>query len=90
MNPAPERYVYYRLKPEQAEAARAAFDAARAGAAVRLLQRADTEAGLLTWMEIYGPDVEQAAELEPRIAAALAGLIEEPRHVEHFLALTGA
>jgi Domain of unknown function (DUF4936) len=84
VNPA-ELYVYYRLAPEQVRAARAAFEAACAGASVRLLQRQEPEQGLLTWMEIYEPEL--AATLEPRVATAMAAFVQGARHYERFAAL---
>ncbi|MET0518130.1 MAG: DUF4936 family protein [Burkholderiaceae bacterium] len=81
---AAEVYVYYRLKVEQATAARAAFERARGDAPVRLLQRQDGEPGLLTWMEVYEPGLDA---LELRIAAALAGFVQGLRHRECFVAL---
>lgn len=77
-----ELYVYYRLKPEQASAAQAAFEAARVGAPVRLLQGQDLEQGLLTWMEVYGADLP--LPLEPRIAAAMEPFVQGTRHHERF------
>jgi Domain of unknown function (DUF4936) len=77
-----ELYVYYRLKPEQAASAQAAFEAARAGAPVRLLQGQTPEHGLLTWMEVYGPDLP--LPLEPSIAAAMAAFVQGARHHERF------
>lgn len=85
MSPAAaEVYVYYRLKVEQATAARAAFETARGDAPVRLLQRQDSEPGMLTWMEIYGPGLDA---LELRVAAALASFVQGIRHRESFLPL---
>lgn len=84
---AAERYVYYKLRPERAVAARAAFEAARADAPVRLLQRQDSDPGMLTWMEIYGPELVDAAACERRIAAAMAPYVQGLRHGEAFDAL---
>ncbi|MDN3920630.1 DUF4936 family protein [Roseateles violae] len=80
---AGELYVYYKLRAGLAAAARAAFDAARGMAPVRLLQR-DEGGAWLTWMEIYAPE---QPELEARIAAALAPFIEGERHGERFAEL---
>ena len=78
-----ELYVYYKLRAERAAAARAAFEAARGDASVRLLQRPNG-GDLLTWMEIHA--IEQSA-VEARIAAAMAPFIEGDRHRERFTAL---
>ena len=80
-----ELYVYYRLRAEQAGAARAAFDAARGAQPVRLLQRQDgAGAALLTWMEIYAVDLDDAQALERRIAQALQPFVQGLRHCERF------
>lgn len=85
MSPAGvELYVYYKLEPAQAEAALAAFEQARGEAPVRLLQRREAAASLLTWMEVYGADVAQADAIEQRVASAMAGLVSGPRHLERF------
>lgn len=81
---AAELYVYYKLQPERATVARAAFEAARAEAPVRLLQRQDGDPGLLTWMEIYGPGLADAAACERRIAAVMAPYVQGLRHCEVF------
>ena len=80
-----ELYVYYKLRAENAAAARAAFEAARGDTAVRLLQREDG-GELLTWMEIHAP---QQADVEARVAAAMAPFIEGARHRELFSPLSG-
>lgn len=91
MVPAEELYVYYKLRAERADAALIAFEAARGAAppqSLRLLQR--REAGsteLLTWMEIYAGEPAAAAALEQRVAAALVGYLEGPRHLERFMPL---
>ncbi|MDM4765163.1 DUF4936 family protein [Pelomonas sp. SE-A7] len=82
---AEELYVYYKLRPEAASAARAAFELARASAPVRLLQRPGSD-GLLTWMEIY---TETQLHCEPRIAAALGPFVLGDRHAEWFEPLSG-
>ena len=80
-----ELYVYYRLCSEQAEAARAAFESARASAPVRLLERQDPAGStLLTWMEIYGADVEDPLTVEQRLAQALEPFLQGTRHIEIF------
>ena len=83
----PELYVYYKLRAEQAEAARAVFEAARGDAPARLLQRADGEGAdaMLTWMEIYPPGLEA---LEARVAEALYPILPGPRHREKFAPLS--
>lgn len=78
-----ELYVYYKVKAERAAAARAAFEAARGDASVRLLQRQDA-GEMLTWMEIHAA---KQTEPEARIAAAMAPFIEGDRHLERFVAL---
>ncbi|WP_349744421.1 DUF4936 family protein [Roseateles cavernae] len=85
-----ELYIYYKLGPAQAEAALAAFEQARGEAPVRLLQRRDGDAALLTWMEVYGPDVAQAQLVEQRIAAVMAPFAVGARHREAFEALSPA
>lgn len=81
-----ELFVYYQLRPERAVEARAAFEATRAGAPVRLLQRGGSGSlmGFLTWMEVYpaGSDA-----LEARIAAAMVPFVEGLRHREAFMPL---
>lgn len=85
MSAAPaELYVYYKLHARQAQAALAAFTQARAEAPVRLLQRQEADQPLLTWMEIYGPGVADAAALEAHIAAVMAPFAQGPRHREVF------
>ncbi|HEY1090949.1 MAG TPA: DUF4936 family protein [Burkholderiaceae bacterium] len=76
-----ELYVYYRIAPAAAEAARQAFEAARGVDEVRLLQRNDDTEGDLTWMEIYR---SEALAAEPRIAAAMAPFALKGRHIERF------
>ena len=88
MSAAPaELYVYYKLHERQAEAALAAFALARGAAPVRLLQRQEAGQPLLTWMELYGPGVADAAALEARIAAVMAPFAQGPRHREAFTPL---
>lgn len=86
--PAPlEIYVYYRLHLDQAAAARAAFDAARGGAPVRVLQRHDSDPLMVTWMEIYGAGVDDPLGLEQEIAAAMTPFVQGLRHRELFMPL---
>ena len=76
-----ELFVYYRLRADQAVAARAAFEAVRAGRPLRLLQRQDPDPSLLTWMEVY-PAAQGGAE--PAVAAAMAPFVQGLRHREAF------
>jgi hypothetical protein len=84
---AAELYVYYKLRAEQVAAARAAFDGARGGEPVRLLQRHDGDGALLTWMEVYGAELADASALERRIAQALQPFVQGLRQCEVFVAL---
>jgi hypothetical protein len=94
---ARELFVWYRVRKDRADAARAAalamqrsLCAERPGLQARLLVRDDGETS--TWMETYslpsppaGSGVDVA--IEAAIAAAalrLEGLIDGPRHVEAF------
>ena len=96
---ARELFVWYRVRPDRADAARVAVLAMqrslcneRPGLHARLLVRDD--AGTSTWMETYSlpsPSTGDAtgidAAIEAAIAAAagpLAGLIDGPRHAEAF------
>lgn len=87
--PPTEFFVYYKLHAGQAEAARAAFEQAREGQPVRLLQRSDTDPVFLTWMEIYGPALPDAAALQARVAAHMAPFAQGPRHLESFVGIAG-
>ncbi|MEJ6004307.1 DUF4936 family protein [Paucibacter sp. AS339] len=78
-----ELYVYYKLAPSQADAARRAFEAA-AGGAGRLLQREEPGTELLTWMEIYRGPEPQVTGLEALVALALTPFISGSRHLERF------
>ncbi len=78
-----ELYVYYKLRPVDGPAARAAFEAARGDADVRLLQRED-QGQFLTWMEVYGSG---SAGLEPTLAAAMEDFAQGGRHIETFVPL---
>ncbi|MGZ8259193.1 MAG: DUF4936 family protein [Caldimonas sp.] len=94
-----ELFVWYRVDPRRADAARAAVDAMQRAlvAAVpelrsRLLIRRD--AGVQTWMETYALPVRSSdrrdgvdAGIEAAIATAalaLRGVIDGERHVEAF------
>jgi len=97
---ARELFIWYRVRPERADAARAAVVALQQSLRqdwprlqTRLLVRDDGETS--TWMETYSrPDPGASAEgggidatLEAAIAAAagsLEGLIDGPRHAEAF------
>jgi hypothetical protein len=87
--PAVELYVYYRVHADQLTAALAAFEQARQAQPVRLLQRHDNDPVFQTWMEIYGPELPDAADAERRIAAALGAFAQGPRHREAFAAVAG-
>nr|WP_316639147.1 DUF4936 family protein [uncultured Roseateles sp.] len=89
----PELYVYYKLEPEQAEAALAAFDRLRAalrqqlpGLQSRLLQRPVVPGAQQTWMEVHSwpqgatPTDGWQAAIE-KLAEPLPG---SQRHVEVF------
>ena len=84
-----ELYVYYRVHADQLTAALAAFEQAREAQPVRLLQRHDNDPVFQTWMEIYGPELPDAAAAERRIAAALGAFAQGPRHREAFAAVAG-
>lgn len=89
--PAPiELYVYYKVHADQLAAAQAAFEQAREGRPVRLLQRQDNDPVFSTWMEIYGPGLPDAAATEQSIAAALGSFAQGPRHREAFRAVAGS
>jgi hypothetical protein len=77
-------YVYYRVSPQDAPAALAAFTQARGEAPVELLQRPELSGGLHTWMEVYPAS---ATVQEPVIAAAMAPWVADGRHVERFTPL---
>jgi hypothetical protein len=74
-------YVYYRVAPQHAADACAAFVAACGAASVELLCRPGVQDGLQTWMEVYGDD---DVTLEPAVAAAMQAWLAGPRHVEAF------
>ncbi|MDH0867702.1 DUF4936 family protein [Mitsuaria sp. GD03876] len=84
-----ELYVYYRVHTDHLAAALAAFEQARDARPVRLLRRHDNDPVFQTWMEIYGPELPDAADAERGIAAALATFAQGPRHREAFAALAG-
>ena len=77
-------FVYWRVPAADAERAVAAVREvhARLGAVVQLWRRPEVRDGKVTVMEVYQADL--AAALEPAAAAALAGLLDGPRHVECF------
>ena len=92
---ARELFVWYRVRRERADDARAAVLALQRslrnewpGLQARLLARDGSETS--TWMEIYSLPASGAdddAGIEAAIAAAalpLEGLIDGPRHVESF------
>ena len=96
---ARELFVWYRVRKDRADAARAAalamqrsLCAERPGLQARLLVRDDGETS--TWMETYSLPTRSAGDdpgidgaIEAAIAAAaepLEGLIDGPRHVEAF------
>ncbi|QPF73953.1 DUF4936 family protein [Roseateles sp. DAIF2] len=76
-----ELFVYYRLRAVDVDAARSAFEDARAGRPLRLLQRQDADPSLLTWMEIY-PAAQ--VDAEPAVAAAMSAFVQGLRHREVF------
>ncbi|OWQ92105.1 hypothetical protein CDN99_07060 [Roseateles aquatilis] len=82
-----ELYVYYKVHADQLAVAQAAFEQARGSRPVRLLQRHDNDPVFRTWMEIYGPELPDAADAERRIAAALGAYAQGPRHREAFAAV---
>lgn len=84
-----ELYVYYKVHADQLAAAQAAFEQAREGRPVRLLQRQDHDPVFSTWMEIYGPGLPDAVAAEQTIAAALRDFAQGPRHREAFTAVAG-
>lgn len=84
-----ELYVYYRVHADQLADALSAFEHARHGQPVRLLQRHDNDPVFQTWMEIYGPELPDAAASEREIAAALGSFAQGPRHREAFAAVAG-
>ncbi|MBV8125947.1 MAG: DUF4936 family protein [Burkholderiaceae bacterium] len=86
-----ELYVYYKLDPLDAPAARQALDAARLrlsdGVNLRLLERQEAQASnAITWMEVYNcadghADLDAA---QHAVADALAPFCKHGRHVERF------
>jgi len=99
---ARELFVWYRVRRDRAEEARALVAALQRslraewpGLEARLLVRDDGETP--TWMEIYSRPARSAAKdggvdaaIEAAIAAAalrLEGVIDGPRHVEAFAAI---
>jgi hypothetical protein len=94
-----ELFIYYRVRAGDAAAALAAVQRLHAelrerfpGLRARLLQRPETDQGLLTWMETYatdpgtgGIDAAMQTHIETR-ASALLPLIQGARHTEAFTA----
>lgn len=90
-----ELYIYYRVSPAQAEAARREVQALHtelrgryAGLVARCLRRAGTGAGeSQTWMEIYthaaGLSADDVAAILQRGATTVCS-IDGPRHAEVF------
>ncbi|WP_177200659.1 DUF4936 family protein [Roseateles sp. YR242] len=87
---AQELYVYYRVHLDQAPAALAAFETARDGQPVRLLQRRDHDPVFQTWMEIYAPPLADAVGTELRVATAMGPFAQGPRHREVFGPIAGS
>lgn len=93
-----ELYIYYRLDPAEAAAARHEIEQAQAtlraalpGLQTRLLQRPPQPGAALTWMEIYRhPGGLSTADLAALTTAlqALPSQRQGPRHGELFEALT--
>ncbi len=91
----PEIFVYYRIRAADSAAALTAFRklqeqlAAEAVpiSALRVLQRQDSDSSLPTWMEVYGPGLNDPVGLEARVAAAMAPFVQGLRHRECFTAL---
>ena len=92
-----ELFVWYRVGPERAGAARIAVAAMQDelcadidGLVARLLRRSGDDEALQTWMEAYarpgydaGVDADTEARIEVR-ARSMAGLIDGARHGEAF------
>lgn len=92
-----ELYVYYRAAPSDTDALTAALGrmhgalrASHPGLSARVLRRPEPRDGRCTWMEVYAAppddDVDALAADIATAAEALAGWIDGPRHVEHFVA----
>lgn len=96
-----ELFVYYRVRPTDAQAVRGAVHAMQAqlrarhpALIARLLHRADSADGDQTWMEVYTTDPARApqgvdAELQAAIDAAAIVLqpwLAGPRRTEVFVA----
>lgn len=91
-----ELFVYYRVRPVDAEALARAVAAMQAGLrerhpglSARLLRRDDAAAETETWMETYASTLHSGidAALEAEIDAAarpLLALIDGTRHLERF------
>ena len=95
-----ELFIYYRIRVDEARAARDAVETMQSGLSQRhpgltgrLLRRADEHDQQQTWMEIYamqrdGEPVGVTAQVEADIAdaaATLARFIVGTRHVEAFV-----
>ena len=96
-----ELFIYYRIRPNKNDAARAAVAEFQMRLRerhpflrARLLCRPDSEDGRQTWMETYATDpmrdplgisIDLQAEIET-LAAALAPCIDGERHTEAFVA----
>ena len=90
-----ELFVYYRIRSNDAAAARAAGPRVQAQLrrddpqlSARLLRRPEEENGLQTWMEIYAADAGISEETQARIEAAaqaLLPMLDGPRHTEVFI-----
>ena len=86
-----ELYVYYKLDPAQAAAARRALETARqhlpADVDLRVLMRQEAlQADAVTWMEIYR-SLDGRADLDAAqqaIAAAMTPFCLQGRHIERF------
>ena len=76
------RYVYYRVREGDLEAAGAALRALHGD--VDLLRRPGASDGLVTLMELHRSD---DATLEARCAAAVAPWLQGVRHIEVFAPL---
>ena len=95
-----ELFIYYRIRPDRNDAARAAVAEFQMRLRerhpflrARLLCRPDSDDGRQTWMETYtntpspdGVSDTMRAEIE-RAAHRLVPLIDGPRHIEVFLPL---
>ncbi|OWW20020.1 DUF4936 family protein [Noviherbaspirillum denitrificans] len=84
-------YIYYRVRGDNAPALHARVTAMQQrianGVAVALKRRPEEKDGLQTWMEVYlaVPEGFEAILQDAVAKDGLAGLIEGPRHTEHFV-----